>query len=63
LASAERAIPDRDLTAALRMLEKLATGAAAALGDGERTYLDLIDRVMKPSAEEPKTDDTRLIVP
>jgi hypothetical protein len=46
------------------MLERLASGAASALGDGERSYLDVVDRVMKPSAEEPKKDDaTRLIVP
>jgi hypothetical protein len=63
LGRAERSIPDRDIAAALRMLEKLAGGAAAALGDGERSYLELVDRVMKPAAEEPKTDDTRLIVP
>jgi hypothetical protein len=64
LARAERAIPDRDIAAALRMLEKLAGGAAAALGDGERTYLNLVDRVMKPSTEESKADtDSRVIVP
>jgi hypothetical protein len=64
LARAERAVPDRDAAAALRMLQKLASGAAPALGDGERSYLDLVDRVMKPSNEEPRADDTtRLIVP
>jgi hypothetical protein len=64
LAKADRAIPDRDVAASLRMLEKLATAAAATLGDGERSYLDLVDRVMKPSAEEPKADtSSRLIVP
>jgi hypothetical protein len=64
LARAERAIPDRDIAAALRMLEKFAKNAAAMLGDGERSYLDVVDRVMKPSAGEAKTDDTsRLIVP
>lgn len=64
LARAERAVPDRDIAAALRMLEKLANGAAPALGEGERSYLDLVDRVMKPSSEEPRADDTtRLIVP
>jgi hypothetical protein len=46
------------------MLEKLAAAAAAALGDGERSYLDLVDRVMKPSTEESKADtDSRVIVP
>lgn len=64
LARAERAVPDHDIAAALRMLEKLANGAAPALGEGERSYLDLVDRVMKPSSEEPRADDTtRLIVP
>jgi hypothetical protein len=65
LARAERSIPDRDLATALRMLEKLANGAAAVLGDGERSYLDLIDRVMKPAAQDGGAVESgsRLIVP
>lgn len=64
LVRAERPIPDRDIAAALRLMEKLASGAAATLGEGERSYLDVVDRVMKPSAEEPKSDTTsRVIVP
>jgi hypothetical protein len=65
LARAERAIPDRDIASALRMLEKLAGAAGTALGEGERSYLDLVERVMKPSKKEEANEDTstRLIVP
>jgi hypothetical protein len=64
LVRAERSISDRDVAVALRMLEKLARGAGKALGAGERSYLDLIDRVMKPSEKEATTDSSaRIIVP
>jgi hypothetical protein len=51
LAETERPVPDRDLAAALRMIEKLASDASGALGEGERSYLSVIDRVMKPAKE------------
>jgi hypothetical protein len=64
LARAERSVSDRDVAAALRTMEKLARGARAAFGDGERSYLDLIDRVMKPAAQDaPAETGSRLIVP
>jgi hypothetical protein len=64
LARAERSIPDREVASALRTVEKLARGAGAALGTGDRSYLDLIDRVMKPArADEPSQDANRVILP
>lgn len=64
LARAEVSVPDRDLSAALRVIEKLARGAAQALGEGDRSYLDLIDRIVKPAAGPPETaGESRLIVP
>ncbi|MGH9311645.1 MAG: hypothetical protein ACRD1S_00465 [Vicinamibacterales bacterium] len=64
LARAERSVPDLDLAAALRMLETLARGAGSTLGDGARTYLDLVDRVMKPAAADARAESQkRVIVP
>jgi hypothetical protein len=63
LARAERPAPDRDTAAALRMMEKLARDAASRLGDGDRSYLHLLDRVMKPARETNAQDEKRVIVP
>jgi hypothetical protein len=63
LARSEGPVADRDSAAALRAMEKLALGAAAALGDGERSYLLMIDRVMKPTAKDEPEPQSRLIVP
>jgi hypothetical protein len=49
------------------MMEKLAREAAPRLGDGDRSYLELIDRVMKPARAESTSSDaaepSRLILP
>jgi hypothetical protein len=66
LARAEAPAPDRDTAAALRMMEKLARDAASNLGDGDRSYLELIDRVMKPTRGEEApapADAPRVILP
>lgn len=64
LARAERSVPDRDIASALRMLERLARGADVALGDGQCSYLDLVDRVMKPAPTDgPTKAEDGLILP
>jgi hypothetical protein len=63
LARSEEPASDRDSAAALRAMERLALGASAALGDGERSYLQLIDRVMKSTAKGEPEPQSRLIVP
>lgn len=63
LARAERATPDRDTAAALRMMEKLAREAASRLGEGDRSYLELVDRVMKPARGAGPQEEKRVIVP
>lgn len=66
LGRAGRPAPERDVAAALRKMETLARDAASALGDGERSYVDLIDRVMKAGdhAERADTaDEPRIILP
>jgi hypothetical protein len=61
----EGPVPDREAAAALRLMQKLAGDAAAALGDGPQSYLGLIDRVMKPAAkaEGAPAEQSRIVLP
>jgi hypothetical protein len=61
-----RAPRQRDLTLALRATERAAAGAAAALGSGDRAYLELVESLFRPvaaSAAGDGTPHTPLIVP
>lgn len=58
---------DRDLAAVLRCIERAASEAAAALGGGDRAYVDLVSRLAQASAAARRGrkagDEPRIVVP